>query len=195
MKNACSCRQHPDADTLDWSARRHLLGFAVLTALGGLGGLVGCGEPTGESQSLAPVEIDATTACELDGMLLGDYPGPKAQIHYAGVRAPVFMCDTVEMFNMLLRPEQVRKVHIAYVQDMGKADWERPRGQWIDAKTGVYVLGSKRHGSMGPTIASFSEEAAARDFITKWGGKLMRFDDIKPTMVDLSGGALHDTRM
>ena len=29
----------------------------------------------------------------------------------------------------------------------------------------------------------------------QYGGRLLRYADIKPEMVDLSGGALHDTRM
>ena len=82
-----------------------------------------------------------------------------------------------------------------YVQDMGATDWDKPQGHWIDAKTALYVLGSKRHGSMGPTIASFAKEADASRFATEYGGKVLRFTDIKADMVDLSGGALHDTRM
>ncbi len=34
--------------------------------------------------ALVPTEIDPQTTCSLDGMLLADYPGPKAQIRYAG---------------------------------------------------------------------------------------------------------------
>lgn len=156
--------------------------------------LVGCGQ-SNSAKTLAPVEIDARTTCDLDGMLLADYPGPKAQIRYAGQDAPVFFCDTVELFHTLLAPEQVKVIQAVYVQDMGKADWDQPRGNWIDAKTGIYVLGSKRHGSMGPTIAAFAQEADAQAFIKQWGGKLLRYGDVKPAMVDLSGGALHDTKM
>ena len=156
--------------------------------------LAGC-EPATPAKPLAPVEIDARTTCELDGMLLADYPGPKAQIQYAGQAEPTFFCDTVELFNTMLRPEQVRKVAAVYVQDMGKADWNQPRGHWIDAKGSFYVLGSKRHGSMGPTVGSFAQEADARKFIEQWGGRLLRYDEVKPGMVDLSGGALHDSKM
>jgi copper chaperone NosL len=179
MKHTCSCR-------------RQWLGLIALTALGAL---TGCGERPGDTRALAPVEIDAATSCELDGMVLADYPGPKAQIHYTGAAAPVFFCDTVELFNTLLRPEQVRKVLAVYVQDMGKADWTQPRGHWIDAKSAVYVLGSKRHGSMGPTIASFAQELEAQKFAGQWGGKVLRYAEVKPEMVDLSGGALHDSKM
>ena len=175
--------------------RRRALGFAALAALSTAGLLSGCGDKVAEQTSLAPVEIDRSTSCELDGMLLADYPGPKAQIHFAGQDKPAFFCDTVELFNTLLAGEQVRPIRAVYVQDMGQADWNEPKGHWIDAKTAVYVLGSKRHGSMGPTIASFAQQADATKFAGEYGGKVLRFVDIQRDMVDLSGGALHDTRM
>ena len=37
--------------------------------------------------------------------------------------------------------------------------------------------------------------ADATKFTTEYGGKLLRFADITVDMVDLKGGALHDTRM
>ena len=194
MNYTCSCRRHAATDAA-CGERRQLLGMAVLASLGALGGLAACGDRAGAARALVPVEIGAATACELDGMLLADYPGPKAQIHYAGAAAPVFFCDTVELFNTLLRPEQVRQVLAVYVQDMGQADWEQPRGYWMDASSGFYVLGSKRHGSMGPTIASFAQELDAKKFAQQWGGKLLRYAEVKPEMVDLSGGALHDSKM
>lgn len=194
MNYTCSCRRHTAVDEV-CGERRQLLGLALLASFGALGGLAACSDRSGDTQALAPVEIGTSTTCELDGMLLVDYPGPKAQIHYAGAAAPVFFCDTVELFNTMLRPEQVRKVLAVYVQDMGKADWEQPHGNWIDAKSGFYVLGSKRHGSMGPTIASFAQELDAKKFAEQWGGKVLRYAEVKPEMVDLSGGALHDTKM
>ena len=172
------------------SLRRSVFALALVAPLW----LVGC-ESSGGAKSLAPLEIDASTTCELDGMLLADYPGPKGQVFYSGQDKPQFFCDTVELLHTLLLPEQVQAVAAAYVQDMGKADWDKPQGQWIDAKSALYVLGGKRHGSMGPTIASFALEADAQAFAKQWGGKVLRFADIQPTMVDLSGGALHDTRM
>ena len=48
---------------------------------------------------------------------------------------------------------------------------------------------------MGPTLATFSSEADAQQFIQTYGGKLLRMADIKPEMVDLSGGAGHDSSM
>lgn len=177
---------------LNRSMRSLVLTFA-LSAIVGLG-LSAC-DKAPEATALAPVEIDRSTSCELDGMLLADYPGPKAQVFYAGQEKPTYFCDTVELFSTLLAGEQVRVAKAIYVQDMGQTSWEHPSGHWIDAKTAIYVLGSKRHGSMGPTVASFAQQADATKFAAEYGGKVLRFADIKPDMVDLSGGASHDTRM
>jgi len=157
--------------------------------------LAACGQPSETSTALDPIEITGGTACALDGMLLADYPGPKAQIHYAGKAEPDYFCDTVEMFHLYLNPEQVKAVRGLFVQDMGRADWDQPRGNWIDAKKAFYVHGSKRRGSMGPTIASFALEKDATKFSAEFGGKVYRFSDITPDLVVLDGGALHDSNM
>lgn len=159
--------------------------------------LVACGQSSDSpgATSLVPIEIDRSTSCSLDGMLLADYPGPKAQIHYRNANRPEWFCDTIEMFNIYLNPEQARGVAAMYVQDMGKADWDEPVGNWIDARSALYVFGSKRLGSMGPTAASFANEADAKAFIETYGGTLVRFDEVKDDMVVLDGGALHDQSM
>lgn len=154
--------------------------------------LAACG---GQQQTAAlPIDISKDTACSLDGMLLADYPGPKAQIHYEQ-GGPDFFCDTMEMFSIYLRPEQSRRVKALYVQDMGQADWAHPEGHWIDARGAFYVHGSRKRGSMGPTLASFAREEDARAFATREGGKVLRFAEVKPDMVVLDGGAQHDRLM
>ncbi|WP_414709044.1 nitrous oxide reductase accessory protein NosL [Ramlibacter sp.] len=169
--------------------------FLLLAACAApLASLVACSREE-QAATLAPVEIEAGTTCDLDGMLLADYPGPKAQIHYADAAAPVFCCDVVEMFSQLLRPEQARAVRAVYTQDMAKADWNQPRGHWFDARSGFYVVGSKKRGSMGPTFASFAEEAGARAFATEHGGRVLRFAEVTPELADLRGGAQHDATM
>ncbi|HSW05933.1 nitrous oxide reductase accessory protein NosL [Aquabacterium sp.] len=171
--------------------RRHLLLAACAAPLTVL---IGCSQ-SDAATPIKPAQIDPATTCDLDGMLLADYPGPKAQVHFVGVAAPVFFCDTVEMFATLLRPEQVRAVRAAFVQDMGRADWDKPQGHWIEADKALYIVGSKRHGSMGPTFASFAAEADAKKFASAHGGRLLSYAGIKPDMADLSGGAVHDSRM
>lgn len=169
--------------------RRHWL----LASLAGLAALAGCKD--GPEVALAPAELVPGQSCDLDGMLLSDFAGPKAQIFFAGDAKPHWYCDTVEMFNTLLRPEQARTVRAVFVQDMAQADWEQPQGHWFDARTGFYVVGSRRHGSMGPTLASFRLEAQARQFAATHGGRAWSFAEISPAMVDLCGGAQQDGRM
>jgi copper chaperone NosL len=144
--------------------------------------------------SAAPQEITAGTSCSLDGMTLAEFPGPKGQIHYA-TGEPDFFCDTVEMFSIYLQPEQKKRITGIFTQDMGKADWEKPQGNWIDAKKAFYVLGSKKTGSMGPTLAAFSRQEDANKFASEFGGKTLPFDKVTPNMVDLTGGVVHDEHM
>ena len=139
-------------------------------------------EPTGD------------TACSLDGMVLQDFAGPKAQIHYAEGK-PDFFCDLLEMFTALLVPEQKRLVAATFVQDMGKTDWEHPSANWILAKDAYYVVGSKKRGSMGPTFGSFSNVQDAEKFVKMEGGKVLQFGQITPDMANLGGGVVHDSTM
>lgn len=155
--------------------------------------MAACGKTA--DNTVTPVEITKDSYCSLDGMLLGDYPGPKAQIHYAGQPEPELFCDTMEMFSLLLKPEQARKVTAAYVQDLDKTSWDAPKGAWTDAKTAFYVVGSKKRGAMGPTIPSFGTREGAQKFADSEGGKVYPFAEITPDMARLDGGALQDQRM
>lgn len=153
--------------------------------------LAACGE---EPKSAKPQEIAQETSCALDGMVLLDFPGPKAQIHY-DQGMPEFFCDTREMFAIILRPEQKKRVVAVYTQDMGRADWTQPQGHWLDAEAAYYVVGSSRRGSMGPTLASFANEADAGKFAGQYGGRVLRFEQVTIDMVDLGGGTGHDEKM
>ena len=147
-------------------ARRRVAGLLLL------GVLAACSRAL--PNAVLALEPDSDTACALDGMLLLDYPGPKAQAHYAEGR-PDFYCDLMDLFATLLAPEQKRVISAVFVQDMGKTGWEHPTGHWIDVKSAVYVIGSRKMGSMGPTLASFAESADAAAFVASEGGKVLRF--------------------
>lgn len=153
--------------------------------------LVACHKPV---ETTAPVEITSATSCSLDGMVLAEFPGPKAQIHYATGK-PDYFCDTTEMFSIYLQPEQKKRITGIYTQDMAKTDWEKPQANWIDAKQAFYVLGSKKTGSMGPTLAAFAHSSDADDFAKKFGGKVVKFEQVTPEMVDLTGGVVQDKTM
>lgn len=167
--------------------QKKLLLLALLLATFALG----C---TQKEEAIKAVEIDRATSCALDGMILMDYPGPKAQIHY-DKGEPDFFCDTMEMFSIYLRPEQKKRIKALFTQDMGKTSWEQPKGDWIDAKSAYYVLDSKKMGSMGPTLAAFSHMEDAQAFVKQFGGKVLRFDEVTLNMVTLDGGVQHEERM
>lgn len=164
--------------------------IAVTVALALL--LAGCAKEG--PKTATPQDFTATTACSLDGMLLAEFPGPKAQIHYADGKMDWF-CDTVELFSIYFKPELATRVAALYVQDMAKASFEAPRGNWIDARSAYFVKGSSKRGSMGPTLISFARQADAEAFAKAFGGQTLAFAEVKPEMVRLDGGALHDHRM
>lgn len=171
------------------SINRFTLSIALPLTL--VAALSACNKPAAPAVAQ---EITAGTSCSLDGMTLADFPGPKAQIHYA-TGAPDYFCDTTEMFSIYLQPEQKKTITGIFTQDIAKTDWEKPQGNWIDAKLAFYVLGSKKTGSMGPTLASFSNRQDADKFAKEFGGKVLSFDKVTLDMVDLSGGAIHDEHM
>jgi copper chaperone NosL len=150
--------------------------------------LAGCAQDAGTQAAAVADE----TPCALDGMLLADYPGPKGQISY-DQGAPDFFCDTVELVAALLAPEQRKRVVAVYTQDMAQTSWDKPQGHWIDARSAFYVFGSRKTGSMGPTLATFARDADAQAFARDNGGKVLRFADIRPEMVSLDGGVLKDS--
>lgn len=149
-----------------WSA---LLAAVMLAACGHTVATLAAQEPADES------------ACALDGMLLRDFAGSKAQIRYADGKTDYF-CDVMELLGEMLAPEQRRATSAFYVQDMGKADWKQPRGHWIAARDALYVLDSRARGSMGATIAPFSQRADADAFVLSHGGRVLRFDQVAPAM-------------
>lgn len=173
-----------------WARIRGWAGIMALSILL-LAAAPGCSKQERRLQPLIPTP---QTACALDGMLLMDFPGPKGQIRYDDGETD-FFCDTMEMFSVYLQPEQRRRVAGIFTQDMGQADWQAPRGHWIDARGAYYVLGGNMFGSMGPTLASFGRLDDAQAFAKKHGGKVLRFNQVTLEMVRLDGGVVSDKRM
>ena len=64
-----------------------------------------------------------------------------------------------------------------------------------DATKAFYVQGSKKHGSMGATLATFGAQADADKFVAENGGKALKFGELTPDMVRLDGGMQHDQHM
>lgn len=150
-------------------------GALLLAALLALG-LAACKRHTPIAQAF-PEPIGASTTCAVDGMLLSNHPGPKGQVVYKdGTRA--YFCDVRELWEALYDPEQAHRIAQAYVQPMDGRDWGPHPDGWADAHTLRYVLGSRRMGHMGPTMAPFREQAAAHAFMAEQGGRLVAAADL-----------------
>ncbi|RMF16962.1 MAG: hypothetical protein D6758_07075 [Gammaproteobacteria bacterium] len=144
------------------------------------GFLVACGEtgPAQGSAALPPQPITDADECHLCGMAIQNFPGPKGEVASRQGQIHKF-CSTRDLLAWMLQPENRNQVAAFYVHDMARSDWQHPDDRhMIDGRNAWYVTGSSMKGAMGPTLASFSEEAAARAFAQQHGGHVIRFDAI-----------------
>jgi copper chaperone NosL len=131
----------------------------------------------GDIEKPFPIELTREHACAVCGMVTVDLPGTKAQIHYRNGKTDTFCC-TLHMLSFYLQPDRPRNIAAIYVNDMGKADWEQPKGQWIDAKKAFYVAGGDVMGPHGEAFVPFSELKDADGYIKDHGGKIIKFDEV-----------------
>lgn len=156
--------------------------------------LTGCNKA--EQQVTAapePVIIQNGEECDLCGMYINRFPGPKGQVFERGGIPAKRFCSTRDMFAYALQPEHKHRIEHIYVHDVATAAWDRQEdAQYIDAKTALFVTGHKLNGAMGPALASFSKRAEAEIFIKKNGGKILTFDEIDiETLSMMSHQAMH----
>lgn len=141
--------------------------------------LAGCDNSEAPQATLEPIAIEAGDECHVCGMIITRFPGPKGEAFVRHQQTPLKFCSTRDLFAWLLQPESAAIVQAVYVHDMGKTDWDAPKASaLIPAESAWYVVGSRRQGSMGPTLASFRERSAAEDFAGAYGGEILAFDEI-----------------
>ncbi|MBI4848565.1 MAG: nitrous oxide reductase accessory protein NosL [Nitrospirae bacterium] len=131
---------------------------------------------------LQPVELTREHMCQVCGMIIVDFPGAKAQIHYKKGKYDTF-CSTLDMFLFYLQPDRPKDITAIYVNDMGKADMEHPVNLWTDATKAFYVYGGDVMGPMGEAMIPFSELKDAAAYIKQHGGKLIAFNDVTMDML------------
>lgn len=129
-----------------------------------------------------PIEFTRDHSCNVCGMIIVDFPGAKAQIHYKDGKYDTF-CSTLDMFLFYLQPDRPANIIAVYVNDMGKADMEHPKGHWIDAKKAFYVYGGDVMGPMGEALVPFSDMKEADLYVKKHGGGIIMFGEIKMEML------------
>jgi len=114
-------------------------------------------------------------------MNLTEHPGPKGQIHLAGVPAPLFFSQVRDAIAYQRMPEQSHAIAAVYVSDMGAApSWESPGAMnWIPAAEAHFVVGSRARGGMGAAEAvPFAERADAAAFAVEHGGRVVGLAEI-----------------
>lgn len=140
-----------------------------------------------EAARPSPVALTAETAGHFCQMTLLEHPGPKAQVHFEEHPGqPFFFSQVSDAVAYRRMPEQDGTIVAIYVSDMGAAaSWEAPgAGNWIDAESATYVVGSSRLGGMGaPELVPFADAVKAADFAAAYGGTLHSFADIPDSAI------------
>ncbi len=139
------------------------------------------------AQNPVPVDMTAETLGHYCQMNLLEHAGPKAQVFMKGYPAPLFFSQVRDAIAYTRAPEQVAPILAIYVNDMARkgATWEAPgAGNWIDADTAFYVIGSAREGGMGaPETVPFSNRESADAFALAEGGHVLALSDIADDIV------------
>lgn len=141
--------------------------------------LVGCNNATDSADNSSPQPISSDDICHVCGMLISEFPGPKGQALMENSSHARKFCSTLEMFVFLQQPENQAQLRHAYVHDAGETPWEAPEEDaYIGAEDAWYVIGHDRRGSMGHTLAPFSNRERAAQFVAKHGGEIISYEDI-----------------
>jgi len=136
--------------------------------------LGGCRE---KRETAEPVALTGAHSCELDGMIVANYPGPKSQmLRKDGSRA--FYCDCKEIFTEILDPIRSHKIRQVFFQVMDESSWQSHPDGWAPGANLYFVGGSSRKGAMGPTLVPFQDSTTAATFAEQYGGSIYRFSEI-----------------
>ena len=155
-------RGRGDARASALAARRFVkpraFGCALALALA-----LGCGQKAEERDAAAPEELTGAEVCAVDGMILRDYDGPKAQILWRDGRR-TFYCEAREAFAEWSDRIRRKRILEFYVQDFADRPWGHYPGHWIRAGEAVFVIESEMRGAMGSSFVSFRDPEHAAAF-------------------------------
>ncbi|WP_028110434.1 nitrous oxide reductase accessory protein NosL [Ferrimonas futtsuensis] len=159
--------------------------------------LTGCGQSVADTTPVAgpkthSIQVTDERRCHQCGMFITRYPGPKGVARVKGQPGDTAFCSTSDLFQFILQPQNRRQVEQAWVHDLAQTDWDKPSDSaFIPANRAWYVVGSSRHGAMGPTLASFSSRNMAEAFANSYGGKVRAYDQLTLEMLGKGGHHKH----
>jgi len=141
--------------------------------------VVGCDKDETASAP-RPQEPTREATTEFCGMDVLGHPGPKGQIFLKSRKAPLWFSSARDAIAFTLLPEEPRDVAAIYVNDMGRANWDKPEpGTWIEARQAWYVIESSRTGGMGAAeTVPFAERSAAENFARQFRGRVVAYENI-----------------
>lgn len=139
--------------------------------------LIGCGKDNKPERK--PIAIASDARCTLCGMIIRNYPGPKAELFIKGVDEAVTFCSARDAFTFALQPENARRLEGFFLQNAALGEDALPEAQsFLDVSKAVLVMDSRREGIMGAEPVAFANEKEAKAFITKMGGRIVKYEDI-----------------
>lgn len=139
-----------------------------------------------KTEVVTPRNLERGDVCAVDGMILLDHAGPKAQIVWKdGKRS--FFCEAREAFPNWLDPIRRKRISGFFVQDFSGQKWVAHKGNWIPAASAIFVIDSRKQGAMGVSYVSFSTQSAAQAFRRKNAGKIVRLSGITDKVFAASG--------
>jgi copper chaperone NosL len=143
--------------------------------------LSGCDGKDKAKINLQAIDVEDGAECHLCGMYVTRFSGPKGQSYLRRQKSPSHFCSTRDLFSYLLQPDIKPNVARVFVHDMARTSWSNPehsQQMYIDAETAYYVIGHTQQGAMGHTIASFSDAQSAAEFMGRYGGHMVRYQEI-----------------
>lgn len=157
-------------------ARSWLAGLIVL--------LMGCDQAP-PSPPPPPAALTNEAIGHYCGMMVTHHKGPKGQIFLKSRSEPVWFTSVRDTLAFTRLPEEPKDIVAIYVNDMGQGEWDHPDDStWIDAHDAFYVVGSSRAGGMGGAeLIPFSDRKKAEAFAAKYGGQIMRLDEIPESQI------------
>lgn len=155
--------------------------------------ITGCSETDKPEVNLDPTGMHSGDECHVCGMLITEWPGPKGESINKQSGETLKFCSTTDLFSWWLQPENRTLQAQIYVHDMAKAHWDNPEDDHlIDGRDAWYVVGTDLLGAMGPTLASFAEQADAQKLADERGGRVLRFADVDLAVLQEIGQAGHE---
>jgi copper chaperone NosL len=141
--------------------------------------LAACKEEIAETPAAVPLNEESLSYfCQMN---IAEHGGPKGQVFLAGHPQPLFFAQVRDLVAYIKSPERDAEITAIYVSDMGAAlSWDQPGpNNWMPVDDAFFVVGAGVAGGMGaPEIVPFADQKATDDFIARFGGSAMSFNQI-----------------